>query len=779
LRRPPFARSITAALAWGLLAACSGDGGSGALRNVLLISIDTCRADRIGCYRTDGSLAGATPNIDRIAREGVRFENATSPVPLTLPAHASMLTGTIPPYHGVHDNGEVLSDPANLTLPEILGAEGFATAGVIGSLVLSPRFGIDQGFDHYNPRPEPRSDSDQILERRADDVTRFAVEWLDARDAPDEPFFLFVHYYDPHQVFDPPEPFRSRFADDAYQGEIAFVDHAIGELLGRLDELGLAESTLVVITADHGEMLGEHGELAHGFFIYESAMRVPLIVKIPGGPAGAVIGAPAGLVDLVPTVCGLLGIEAPDGLDGVDLAPLIRGYPNVAAEPRSLYGEATEPTKYGCNPLLSVRDGRFKYIDTTRPELYDVESDPGERANLLERDAATAQRLSAQLDARLAERSRVPATDPDAQVGSDALERLRSLGYVAAGGATDALTIDPARDDPKDWIAFHALNGSVPHLLWFRLYDEARRAAEELVRQQPDYYSGHVYLGELALVDGAPDAAVDHFRRAAELQAEASGIRFKLGKALLAASRPAEAIESFGRALELDERNVAARSELALALTTARRYDEAIVQYRRLIEIDPGHVAAHTNLADLLVPQGKVDEALELYRRAVALSDRAEVHKRMAVLLARVGRRDEAVEAFRRAVEAQPDSVELQATFAAMLLSLDRKEEALPHFRRVVELEPQSAARRNNLGSVLQMTGRSAEAIEHFRRAVELDPDNVGARFNLGQSLGLEGRFAEAAVHLRRAIELSPDGHPQAERLLQQALAASAGPPAD
>jgi arylsulfatase A-like enzyme/Flp pilus assembly protein TadD len=758
----PFLLSALACLTL----ACSG-GADSAIRNVLLVSIDTCRADHIGCYR-GGGASSVTPNIDAVAAAGVRFEHATSPVPVTLPAHASMFTGTIPPYHGVHDNGQVLDDEANITLAETLKDNGFVTSAVVGALVLSPRYGIDQGFNHFDPRPEPRMTSDRILERRGEDVTRLATEWLDANH--EEPFFLFVHYYDPHTVYDPPAPFGERFANDPYTGEIAYVDHHVGRLLERFEQLGLDESTLVVITADHGEMLGEHGEETHTYFVYEGAVRVPLILKGPGIEPRVISDTRAGLVDILPTLAGLLGIEPPDDLDGLDLSPLLTGEGTVpGAAERTLYSEATESTKYGCNPLIAVTDDRFKYIETTRPELYDLTSDPAESVNRAGEDPQNARRLSGALASVLDERSRELDSSAEAP-SAEALERLRSLGYVDAGGGRSDLAIDPTLPDPKDVIGFHVLNNEVPILLWNRRYDEARARAEELVRQRPDFYSGHVYLGELALVDEDPAEAVARFRRASELQPEAPGIVVKLGKAQLAAGDPEGAIESFRDAAQLDERSAQARQELALALHRARRYEEAVAEYARVIEIDPEHVEAHSNLADLVAASGNLDQAVALYLRAVQLDpNRPEIYQRLSVALARQGKRSEAADAFARFVELQPDSADLQATLAGMLMSLERTGEAVPHFRRAVELEPDSATRRNHLGNALMSVGQRAEAIEQFRRGAELEPGDATILFNLGLALKMDGQLDEAIRHLRRTLELNPE-QPRAQQHLQEAI---------
>ena len=289
------------------------------INRVLLISIDTCRADRINCY---GYPRPTSPHIDAVAREGSLFTNAISPVPMTLPSHSTMLTGTIPPYHGVHDNLMYGLGQDNVTLAQILKDQGFATefatGAVVGTFVLDAQFGLDRGFDSYDDQFKSYDTAIKLTERQGSDVSRLAIEWLEKHK--EDKFFLFAHYYDPHAPYAPPDPFASRFADDLYAGEIAYTDDCVGLVLQKLKDLGLYDSTLVVITADHGELLGEHGEATHSFFIYQNALRVPLIVKLPHSPSDDEasrqdeprrIDSVAGLVDIVLTICGLMGIDSP------------------------------------------------------------------------------------------------------------------------------------------------------------------------------------------------------------------------------------------------------------------------------------------------------------------------------------------------------------------------------------------------------------------------------------------------------------------------------------
>ena len=326
------------------------------IKNVLLISIDTLRADYLSSY---GFEPETTPHIDALAREGVLFKRVVSPVPQTLPAHSSMLTGTIPPYHGMHDNlGYQLSN-SNVTLAEMLKDEGFTTGAIISSFVLDKKFNLSQGFDTYNDRFEEEHKILHLSERKGDEATRFATAWLEEHRK--ERFFLFLHYYDPHDGYDPPEPFASRFADDLYAGEVAFVDHCVGEVIRKIKDLKLFDSTLIVITSDHGEMLGEHGELTHQYFIYQSALRVPLIFKVPGRTEPREVESLVGLIDIVPTIAGLLGIDVPEQVQGEDLSPWLNGG-NHPAEPRRFYAESVTPERYYDAAPLHVT-GQARYVD--------------------------------------------------------------------------------------------------------------------------------------------------------------------------------------------------------------------------------------------------------------------------------------------------------------------------------------------------------------------------------------------------------------------------------
>lgn len=602
-----FGLSLLLALGW---AGSGCDREVARIDNVLLISIDTCRADHLSSY---GFRRATTPHIDALAAEGVRFARAISPVPLTLPAHASLLTGTTPPFHGVRANATHRLAPPNLTLAEILASHGFRTGAVVSSFVLDSRFGLDQGFEQYDDSFEAPSAADGIDQRRGDEVTRRASLWLAEHGR--SRFFLFLHYYDPHMPYDAPEPFASEFAHDPYAAEIAYVDSVIGQVIAELKRLELYETTLIVLTADHGEMLGEHGEATHGWFIYESAIRVPLIVRSPG-VAPAAVTELAGLIDVVPTVCGLLGVPLPAEVQGVDLSPLLRGE-RGQQQLRELYCESLEPTQYGCNPLLGLVGERFKYIETTRPELYDLAGDPGESEDLHADGGGRADELASRLAAQI--RDALRQAQPAAQaLDLDARRRIEALGYLA-GAAPAAPLVDRAREDPKDLIGFHLAHLAVLPLIARGELGLARRQSESLLLERPGFTDGHLLSARIAREERRLDDAVRHYEKALELSPGRPGVHADLGVVLALLDRDAEAIEHYRKALAQDPDHVEARNNLGNALLKAGRNEEALQEYRRALESRPDSAETWLNTAIALLGLGDARGAREALSRAEPL----------------------------------------------------------------------------------------------------------------------------------------------------------------
>ena len=423
--------------------------------NVVVVTLDTTRADRLSPY---GFMDVPMPALDRLAREGVVFDRATSVAPLTLPAHTSLFTGLFPPRHGVRDNVDKALAAGHATLAETLQANGFRTGAFVGSIVLARERGLDRGFDEYtgpgSRGSEPGAGDHRARQRRADAVVTDAVRWLDG--VAGSRFFLWAHFYDAHRPYDPPDPYRSAY-HDPYVGEIAFADSQIGRLLGALEARRLMKDTIVIVAGDHGESLGDHGERDHGIFVYESVLRVPLVIRAPAISPRRV-GGVVRLTDVMPTVLELVHVPAPP-MDGVSLIELLTG--RQADLELEAYSESEYPVRLGWSPLRALRKGRFKLIDAPRVELYDLERDPFEEHNLYDERRATAESLARRLDALVRQYSSIggDVSSKPAHVPDRLAKQMAALGYV---GSTRPPARPPSgrRADPKDCIAlFNARPG--------------------------------------------------------------------------------------------------------------------------------------------------------------------------------------------------------------------------------------------------------------------------------------------------------------------------------
>jgi arylsulfatase A-like enzyme/Tfp pilus assembly protein PilF len=619
------------------------------IRNVILISIDTCRADYLSCY---GYSRKTTPNIDAIADEGTLFENVISPVPLTLPAHCSILTGTIPPYHGVHDNDDYWLNGSNITLAEVLRDNGFATAAFVSAFVLDSQFALDQGFDTYYDRFEQRSSRLKANERRAEQTTRLVLDWLDNHN--DGKFFLFVHYYDPHTDYEPPEPFASKFSDNLYAGEIAYTDHYIGRVIEKLKSLGIFDSSLIIITSDHGEMLGEHGEDEHGYFIYQSALKVPLILKLPGQRRCRRIKNPVGLVDIAPTVCSLLGIAPAGSLQGRDLSVNLRK-DSISDEKRYIYAESLYPTKYGGNSLLGVVADRWKYIQTTRPELYDLKLDPAESDNLVNLRPDLAGMLREQLQQTLEKNRRSVKSDGRAVLDEETTKRLESLGYVT-GPVSEDFKFDRDREDPKDLLDFYMTSAKVNRLMGREKLAEAGALCKELVLQRPDYYGSYRTLGKIAALNGDTKKASGYMLRSLELNPNQADLHNHLGMILAEENSHNEAIDHFIKSLALNPNQVGVHFAWANVLERQGKLDQAAAHYTTILEIDPATATAHNNLGSLLLKQGRYDQAVVHCTKALEINPQLpEAYYNLGNIRFQQADYEQAVMNYEKALSLRPD----------------------------------------------------------------------------------------------------------------------------
>ena len=724
------------------------------IRNIVLISIDTCRADYLSCY---GYKRQITPNIDELGRNGVIFRNAISPVPITLPAHCSMLTGKIPPYHGVHDNqGYRLAD-AEITLAEIMTENGFTTGAAIGGFPLDSRFGLDQGFQWYDDNLDVAKVVNPVNQRRGEYVTDSGIAWLEKHQ--EEKLFLFLHYYDPHFPYEAPQGFKSESdaPSERYAAEIGYTDHCIGRVVQTLKRLDLYDSTLIIITSDHGESLGEHGEDEHGYFIYQGVLKVPLIFKLPEAETSRTVAVPAGLIDIVPTLCVLLGRPPPDGIQGMDLSPyLLEKEPST--QPRSLFCESLTATKYGAAPLLGLVTDRWKYIYTKRPELYDLVGDAAESSNLLDQEPDVTRRLTEEL------RQMVPLElshkDSGTTVAIDlqSAKRLQALGYIG-GPVVGDLTVDKTKDDPKDLLEFHERYYMLNDLIGAKEYERAEEWCRRLLQLQPDFLLGHVHMGDIALAQGTPARAEEHYHRALQIDTNHANARVSLGQSLVEQDRLDEAITQYRHALGLDGDHADAHRHLANSLHARGDFTEAVDHYLKALRLQPDWAAAHYGLARVFESGGNVNDAIVHYQRAVQHEPGfAYAHNNLANLLAKQDDLQGAIQHLRAALSHVADSAGVHHNLGVYLGKTGDKVGALEHLRKAQHLAPESKVVLNSLAWILATDPELRQPDEALRlatRALELNAEDDSYIFDtLGVAYAAAGRFDEAIIAVQKALSV-------------------------
>lgn len=622
-------------------------------RHVLLVTLDTTRADHLGAY---GYPLARTPAFDRLASEGVLALDATASAPVTMPSHASIHTGLYPPAHGVRDNGTfTLSSSAN-TLAERLGDAGWATAAFVSAIVLDSRYGLDQGFSVYddNLAAEDAPKLFMIRDRPARRTAPRAVEWLRAQRsrAPDQPVFLWVHFFDAHHPWQAPTADRIA-SPTPYDAEIAAADSGLATLLATLDELGMASDTLVIVTADHGESLGEHGEKTHAIFVYDATIRVPLVLRAPGLlPAGQHYEAPLRHIDLFPTILAATGLPASPGVQGVDVLAALQGR---ASPPRlSQYAESLVPELgFGMAPLLSLRQDGWKWIRAPRPELYDLRADPGELHDLATTEPRRGSQLDGELEAVLDASAAVALAVETTAADAETVEALRALGYLGAPATRGAM----AGLDPKDGLRYHEALEDARHAAQAGHWKETILLLEELLAALPTNVAGRNILALAYTRTGNLEAARDHYRRSVEdfpdqprVLTALAGLELHRGDL-----QAAKALNE--RALVLAPATVEAMANLGLL--AALEGDDATAQdwYERAVAVDAESSPVRRRFADLRFEQGRFAEALAMYREVVALaSEDFDAWLQVGASARRVGDTEAAFAAYDRAAALRPDS---------------------------------------------------------------------------------------------------------------------------
>jgi arylsulfatase A-like enzyme/predicted Zn-dependent protease len=696
--------------------------GSGRPTNLLLISIDTLRADHLGCY---GYAAAQTPRLDALAARGLRFEQAATVAPLTLPAHSSLMTGTFLARHGVRDNGGFYLADEQTTLAETLRQKGYRTGGFVGAFVLDARWGIAQGFDRYFDdfdlsKYEGRGMD--AVQRRGDEVVAKALEWLGQERR--KPFFAWIHLYDPHTPYDAPDEYASRFPatpSGAYDAEIAWTDTLVGRLLDALDADGRLGRTLVAVVGDHGESLGEHREPTHGFFVYEATLRIPLLISGGGLPAQAVADQ-VRIVDVMPTVLDLLGVPIPPAVQGRSLVPLSRG---ERLELPALAETWYPRFHYGWSDLASLREGRYKLIRAPRPELYDLVSDPGEERDLAPSEPGRAEAMERALAALQSRVGSAGLPRAPQRVDPEAEERLEALGYVS-GAVSPKHLEDRPRGDPKDKID---------------LYNLLRAAAE-------------------SSVEGRLDDAVAKVREALASDPEILEGYTLLGNVQAKAKRYDEAVAAYRKALALDPSYASAVFGLALVYRQVGRPEDAEAGFERMREIDPRATKPLWQLADLWMQRGQFDRAETALKEALTRKvDRPSFLLKLGECDIEMKRYAEAEAALREALRGKPDLAGAHYDLGLVHEARGEVSPAMEEYEAEIARSPSAYRASFNLSKLLLQAGRPVEAVTHLRDAIAAEPGFGAGYLYLAKALLDAGRLREAEEAARHGLGAHPEAN--------------------
>jgi choline-sulfatase len=624
--------------------------------NILLITLDTLRADHLSCY---GSKKVPTPNIDALAARGVRFAQAVAQVPLTTPSHASILTGAYPQIHKLRDNGGFVLDSSIPTLATLTKDAGFETAAFVGAAVLNRHFGLNRGFDHYGDNLNEKRDAKLlpgvVAELRGEAVTRRTLDWLDQRSnpgnsaSPAKNFFLWTHYYDPHFPYDPPEPFGSRFQKDKYSGEIAYVDQQVGELLRGLAARALAEHTLVVLMADHGESLGDHGEFTHGVFLYDSTMHIPLMIAGPGVPAGKVISQQVRSIDVMPTIVDYLGLAPGSPAQGTSLLPAVlesKPLPANFAYMETLYPK----TALGWAELRAVRTDEWKYVAAPKSELYHLPEDPAEAHSVRESQKAQA----AQLDKHvwevagpresLGKLARSPVND-------DTMRQLQSLGYASAGARRD-LRIDMSGADPKD-----------------------RAHVLAVLERVSDHMNHDRFAAAVPLLEGI---------------------------------------------LKEDATNPLIYKDLGACYQRLRQFRKAMPVYQQAIQNKADTDETHAELGEILVRLGELPAAASAMESAAEMNlSNLQNLSNLATLYLQMGRPPDVERTLKAILAQNPKHAQAYNIYGILEIQRGQGNAARGYFEKAVEYDPALTEPYLNLGLLAQEAGQSQIAIDYYKKFLE------------------------------------------------------------
>ena len=725
--------------------------------NVILITLDTCRADRLGCY---GYSQVQTPAIDGFAARGVRFEDCIAQTPLTLPSHTSLFSGTLPFFHGVRDNGGFIVPPELKTMAEVFKDNGYATSAFIGAYVLDSKWGLAQGFDMYYDKFDLgkfEKISLDSVQRPANEVVDEALKWLEANKG--KKFFTWVHLYDPHSPYQPPEPFKSGYAKNPYAGEIAFADSQLARLWTWLEGAGLVDTSILVFAGDHGESLGEHRESTHGFFVYQEAIRVPLIIvtpfpKIQGVSPTAVVS----LIDVMPTVMEMAGLSRPPEVQGRSLVPLFF-HPGRRAS-RFAYSETYYPRyHFGWSELRSLQDGRHKLIIAPDPELYDLAADAAEGNNLAPAAGKTLAGLQAEAARFIEERSRNAHQLDVRKIDEETRERLAALGYI--GSFTDSAKLEGRKlANPRDKIGVFNELSRARELGMSGRPDEAIPIIGGIIAADPEIGDAYFTLGNIYFKQRKFDEAIPCFEQALERKPDDTFCVINIANSYLNLGQPekgANFVIDYMKKGFLDSQLFYLLGQLDYA---QKRYDEALKQYDECISRNPESAASHNAMAAIYLIKDDLPRAEQHVAAALGINPRlTNLNYNRADLLEKQGRLEAAADAYKLELEVNPRHFRASYNLSRVCRALGREAEEEKYLRLTMELNPAFPLSYFYLGRLYLNRGADfEEAIRLVQKGIALKPETKElplGYFLLADLYNRLGDNARAADYARRGQALA------------------------
>jgi choline-sulfatase len=652
--------------------------------NVLLITIDTLRADHIGAY---GYKKAETPTIDGLARDGVFFEHAYSQVPLTLASHTSLLTGTYPFHNGVQDfTGNPLS-PNIRSVAQALEAQGYDTAAIVSSYVLDRSWGLNRGFRLYYDVFKGSSfleNDPGLVERKAGGSVDEALKWL--RRTRSKPFFLWLHLYDPHSGYEPPEPFRTRFAKSPYDGEIAYADHELGRGIAYLKQRGLYDRTLIILASDHGESLGDHGEKEHGFFVYHSTLHVPLVVKPPAstGFRAHHVGDPVPIMGIAPTILATLKLHDP--IEQQFETESLLAAKDSNSNP--VYSESFYSfSSFGWSPVRTINNRTYQLIEAPKPELYDLRNDPEENRNLLADQPAVGSVMDQELKDLVLRYAPHDSPAGESQLDAAAVEKLRALGYMAYRSPVPAEALAKGLSDPKDKISdFNTLLDGIDAGKLGDL-DRERKLLTQVQESNPGMYLIPFLLGEAELKASNWKAAQDALQRSLKLNPNFDQAMTALARALHQQGMDEEALQWVQKAIEANPKNLRAWYQKGW-ISVKSDPDGAMAAFDKALEVQPGFAMAHRDLGLILLQKGRYKEAAAHLEQAAQLGlAHPRLYNFLGIAYSRIGRYQDAVKVYTKALDKKPDFAEAHLNLSYVYEKLNRPQSARLQYETACKLQ--------------------------------------------------------------------------------------------